>query len=83
MDEIKLHTDDEDQVLKIWYEPRTSHSIYDICDMDGSVVKTGQMESDGARIDISDLQRRKYYLLILDGEEVVQRSLSFDGKEGN
>ena len=79
MDELSLKKDGGDQILKVWYKPQTSHSIYDICDADGSVIKTGQMQAEGASIDISDLQKNEYLLMILDGDDVVKRRIRLDG----
>ncbi len=81
MDEIDFKKDKEAQVLKVWYKPQTSHSIYDICDADGSVIKTGTVGKEGIRIDISDLEKSEYLLMILDGDDVAKRRVRMDGEE--
>ncbi|MFB6259101.1 MAG: hypothetical protein ABEH38_10445 [Flavobacteriales bacterium] len=80
-DEISIKTDLKEQVLRIWYRPQSERSIYDICDIDGSVIKTGDIQEDGAEIDISDLEKNEYLFLILDGDRIVKRRVNFDGKE--
>ncbi len=78
MDDLTFQKDEQAQVLKVWYRPQTSHSIYDICDANGSVIKTGQLGTEGARIDISDLEDREYLLMILDGEDLVKKRVPLD-----
>lgn len=78
MDELQIKTDTEEQVLKLWYEPKTSRSIYDICDTNGTVLKSGELEANGARIDISDLERSEYLLMVLDGEEILKRRVNLE-----
>lgn len=81
MNELTVRTEEEGQVLRVWYRPKTSHSIYDICDAEGSVIKTGEIGGEGARIDVSELEREEYLLLILDGDDVVKRKVQLDGTE--
>lgn len=82
MNELSIRTDKEDQVLRVWYHPQTTHSIYDICDGDGSVIKTGELQEEGAQIDISDLSGEEYYLLIIDGEEMIKRRVELEPEGG-
>ncbi len=77
-EDLCIRTDLDDQVLRVWYQPKSQRSLYDICDIDGSVIKTGELATDGARIDISDLQKDQYLFLILDGDNVVKRKLNLD-----
>lgn len=79
--ELSIIKDPEEEMLRVWYCPKSERSIYDICDIDGSVIKTGNLQEDGALIDISDLEKNEYIFLILDGDEVVKKKLSFDGKD--
>lgn len=82
MEELTVQADREEELLRVWYQPRTSHSIYDVCDTNGTVLKTGQMESEGARIDISDLPGKEYLLLVLDGDEVLRKRVKLENPNG-
>lgn len=81
MNELTVRTERQGQILRVWYNPRTSHSIYDICDAEGSVIKTGEIQEEGVRIDVSDLEQDEYLLLILDGDDVVKKKVQLDGTE--
>lgn len=81
MNELTVRTEQEGQILRVWYRPSTSHSIYDICDAEGSVIKTGEIREESVRIDVSDLEGEEYLLLILDGDDVVKRKVQLDGTE--
>lgn len=81
MNDLELQLDTQDQVLRVHYNPLTSHSIYDICDANGSVIKTGPIQENGVNIDIKDLEEKEYLLLILDGDSVVKRRIQLDERE--
>ena len=80
-EEIIIQKDLNEQILQVWYEPRSERSIYDICDINGSVIKTGSLQEDGTRVDISELEKSEYLLLILDGEDILKRKISLKGEE--
>ena len=43
-------------------------ALFDICDQQGHIVKTGEVEGPVTRVRITDLQGEEYYLMVLDGE---------------
>ena len=59
--------------MTIEYEPTTERTIYDVCDLNGRIVKTGSIEEKITEIDTSDLGSSNYILLVLDGDKVTSR----------
>lgn len=78
MDDLKIKTDLNSQILRVWYQPKTTRSIYDVCDTNGTVLKSGELKAEGVEIDISDLECAEYLFLILDGEEVVRKRVDLE-----
>ncbi len=72
MKKLQINKDHEKGVLAIDYSPETSKTLFDICDLNGGVIKTGELEGERTEIDISDLSEDRYFLLILDGEKILK-----------
>ncbi len=66
--EIKLRIDQIERLLMFDYEPGTQDALFDICDGNGRIVKTGDVNGPSTRIRITDLDGEEYYLMVLDGE---------------
>lgn len=79
-----IFTDDEVRVavsycksyLYLNYTPQTERSVYDICDMNGRILKTDKIVDSITEIDITSLEQDKYVLLILDGDRIVNQSFT-------
>lgn len=70
---IKIEFSTECSSMSIGYAPSTDRTLYDICDLNGRIVKTGMIESHTTSVDTSELNNSHYILLILDGDKVTSR----------
>jgi len=59
--------------LVVRYTPRTERTIYDLCDMNGRVIKTGRISSEETALDISTLKGARFVMLIVDGDRVFSK----------
>jgi len=66
--EIRVRIDQLEKLLMFDYEPGTEDALFDICDKQGHVVKTGEVKGPVTRVRITDLDGEEYYLMVLDGE---------------
>ena len=48
--------------------PAHRDALFDICDSEGHIVKTGEVNGPETRVRITDLDGEDYYLMVLDGE---------------
>lgn len=65
----------EDHSLRLEYEPYTDRAIFDICDLNGKVMRTGTLDNPTTEVDISGFQEGEYLLLVLDGEKIVKQKI--------
>ena len=63
--------------MVVTYAPQTDRTIYDLCDLNGRVIKTGSIETEETILDISGLSARGYVMLIVDGDQVISKRVSF------
>lgn len=66
--EIRVRIDQIERLLMFDYEPGTEDALFDICDSQGHIVKTGDVRGPVTRVRITDLDGEDYYLMVLDGE---------------
>jgi len=66
--DIRLRIDQIERLLMFDYEPGTEGALFDICDANGHIVKTGDVRGPVTRVRITDLEGDDYYLMVLDGE---------------
>lgn len=62
--------------LYLKYTPHTLRTVYDICDMNGRILKTDSVSNSITEIDITSLENNKYVLLILDGDRVINQNFT-------
>lgn len=62
--------------LKINYCPDATTALFDICDLSGSILKSGKFE-EGNTFDISFLRRGMYMLYIIDCGKVIKERFSY------
>jgi hypothetical protein len=74
--QIKLNMVPGSHQMNIGYTPKTDRTVFDICDINGRVVKTGQIREDRTTIELTDLKDDNYILLILDGDRVASCKFS-------
>lgn len=64
----------ESECIKLSYSPKSPKAVYDICDMNGSILETGKLRDDNEMvIDTSELPAGNYMLYILDAGEVISK----------
>lgn len=73
---MKLSLDEGHQNLRVSYSPKSDKPLYDICDVDGAIIKTGTISGRQLSVQVSDLLSNPYILLILDGDQI--RSKRFE-----
>jgi hypothetical protein len=57
--------------IVIAYLPKTARAVFDICDVNGRILKTGLLNKTSTKVDIQDLDRtEQYVVLVLDGDRV-------------
>lgn len=71
--EQKASFDQIDGRLMLVYEPETATALYDICDFEGRIIKTGKIEERKTAICDDCLDPRQVYMIwILDGDKVIK-----------
>lgn len=60
------------------YQPKTDHALYDVCDLNGRIMLTGEIINDHTRVEISDLYPDQYILLVLDGDKVCSTKFALE-----
>ncbi len=65
---FQLRIDQIERTLMFEYEPGTRKAIFDICDISGHIVKTGEVNGPATSVRVTDLDGEDYYLMVLDGE---------------
>lgn len=65
---IRVRVDQIERLLMFDYEPDTAGALFDICDDQGNIVKTGEVNGPVTRVKVTDLQGEDFYLMVLDGE---------------
>lgn len=65
---IRVRIDQIERLLMFDYEPDSREALFDICDSQGHIVKTGEVNGPVTRVRITDLDGEEYYLMVLDGE---------------
>lgn len=62
--------------IEIGYTPKTDRTLFDICDLNGRILKTGGISDSSTQVDVSDLFEDQYILLILDGDQLCSKKFS-------
>ncbi|MCB0764725.1 MAG: hypothetical protein KDB84_08475 [Flavobacteriales bacterium] len=65
---IRVRIDQVERLLMFDYDPGSEDALFDICDRQGRIVKTGEVNGPETRVRITDLDGEEYYLMVLDGE---------------
>ncbi len=70
---IQIKANGAAKQIEIDYAPQTERTLYDICDVNGRILKTGAITSQSTHVDITGLGSEDYIVLILDGDRVHSR----------
>lgn len=69
---LKVELNAGQTALDVNYQP-TTKALFDICDSDGRILKSGRFEPGSTRVIVEDLLNAVYVFLILDGERIRSR----------
>lgn len=67
---------DAHDTLSITYTPNTNCALFDVCDLNGRILVTGEIVNPQTTVDISELYPDQYILLVLDGDKVCSAKFS-------
>jgi hypothetical protein len=62
--------------MTIHYSPKTERTLYDLCDLNGKVLRTGLISSEKTILEMAGLNAKKYVMLIVDGDRVLSQRIS-------
>ncbi len=74
---MNVQVDKVSSKMVVTYAPKTDRTIYDLCDLNGRVIRTGAIEKEETVLDISGLSARGYVMLIVDGDQVISQRVNF------
>lgn len=66
----------KDGYLELYYVPNSEDAIFDICDLSGSILRSGFIKTT-SKIDVSDMPKGIYILYIIDEGKVVKEKVQF------
>lgn len=75
---LRVEVSDDQRFLEIDYRPGSGEALYDICDTNGRILKTGKIKGRGLKVAITDLLSSAYVLLVLDGDEIRSRRFTIE-----
>ncbi len=75
---LKVEVNADQSYLEVDYKPSTEEALYDICDTNGRILKTGKMNGKGLRVAVNDLLSSAYILLILDGKDIRSKRFTIE-----
>jgi len=64
--------------LTILYNPNTNRALFDVCDLNGRILITGEITDETTSVEITDLYPDQYILLVLDGDKVCSTKFSLE-----
>lgn len=73
--EIRIRIDQIERLLMFDYEPGTEDALFDICDQDGHILKTGEVHGPVTRVRLTDVDGDDLILMVLDGETSTVRPI--------
>ena len=73
---VDIEIEQGNERLVVRYLPRTERTIYDLCDLNGRVIRTGKIAEEETILDISQLRGKKYVMLIVDGDQVISKRVT-------
>lgn len=75
--ELKIRVNKAEQLLMFDYEPGTEEALFDLCTMDGHILRTGDIKGPVTRIRLTDVVDQDMVLMVIDGEHSVVQSVPF------
>lgn len=65
---IRIKIDDIERLLMFDYDPEHADALFDICDHQGHILKTGDVVGPVTQVRLADVQGDNLILMVLDGE---------------
>lgn len=65
-------------ILSVHYTPSTERALFDVCDLNGRILLTGEIKEEITQVEITDLYPDQYILLVLDGDKVCSTKFALD-----
>ncbi len=75
---LKVQLTEDQRYLEVDYRPSSEGALYDICDQNGRILKTGKLNGRRLKVAVNDLISQAYVLLILDGKEIRSRRFTIE-----
>jgi hypothetical protein len=70
---IRIRIDQLERLLMFDYDPSSPDAMFDICDADGHILRTGEVTGPVTHVRLTGLNGEDLVLMVLDGElSVVQ-----------
>ncbi|MBL0044170.1 MAG: hypothetical protein IPP33_07145 [Flavobacteriales bacterium] len=57
------------------YEPGSEEALFDICDPEGNILKTGPVQGPVTHVQLTDVNGENLILMVLDGEVSTVRPI--------
>ena len=72
-EQVVIDLDPRASTLTFSYSPKTNRALFDICDLNGRILKTGEIAKENTEVKVAELHEDQYILLVLDGDEASSR----------
>jgi len=73
--EIRIRIDQLERLLMFDYDPDTVGALFDICDRNGHILKTGEVTGPVTQVRLTDVNGDNLILMVLDGETSAVRPI--------
>ena len=68
---VALELNESKSTLTVSYSPKTDRALFDICDLNGRILKTGELSKKGTTVKVGELYDDHYILMVLDGDKAI------------
>lgn len=65
---IRIRIDQLERLLMFDYDPSSPDALFDICDADGHILRTGEVTGPVTHVRLTGLDGEELVLMVLDGE---------------
>lgn len=72
---IRIRIDQIERMLMFDYEPGSEDALFDICDHQGHILKTGEIRGPVTQVRLTDVHGDDLILMVLDGESSTVRNI--------
>jgi hypothetical protein len=73
--EIRIRIDQIERLLMFDYDPHTEDALFDICDSQGHILKSGDITGPVTRVHLTDVNGQDLILMVLDGQTSTVRPI--------